>query len=88
MPREGHWAYEWPSDLLTPDLVLFLTVSEEVRKQRIQGRGGEKTVEEKHLERDKLFRERYVVERSARLTWHAVLCSTSCVNFVCSFREG
>ncbi|XP_062595615.1 UMP-CMP kinase 2, mitochondrial-like, partial [Saccostrea cucullata] len=58
IPLEGHWVYKWPSDLLTPDIVLFLTVSEEIRKQRMLGRGGEKTQEEKHLDKDRLFRER------------------------------
>lgn len=58
MPEEGHWAYDWPSDLLTPDLVLILSVSEEIRQKRMMGRGGEYTQEEKHLKRDRLFRER------------------------------
>ncbi|XP_061185634.1 UMP-CMP kinase 2, mitochondrial-like [Saccostrea echinata] len=58
IPQEGHWVYKWPHDLLTPDIVLFLTVSEEIRKQRMMGRGGEKTMEEKHLDKDRLFRER------------------------------
>lgn len=58
IPQEGHWAYDWPTDLLTPDLVLFLSVSEEIRQIRMKGRGGENTQEEKHLQRDRLFRER------------------------------
>lgn len=59
MPEEGHWVYQWPCDLLTPDLVLFLSVSEEIRQERMLGRGGENTQEEKHLKKDRLFRERY-----------------------------
>lgn len=58
IPQEGHWAYDWPADLLTPDLVLFLSVSEEIRQIRMKGRGGESTQEEKHLKKDRLFRER------------------------------
>lgn len=58
IPQEGHWAYDWPTDLLTPDLVLFLSVSEEIRQIRMKGRGGETTQAEKHLQRDRHFRER------------------------------
>ena len=52
--------YQWPSDLLKPTLVLFLTVSEDVRKQRLSGRGIGSTFEEKSLDKDQLFRKRFV----------------------------
>ncbi|VDI07088.1 UMP-CMP kinase 2, mitochondrial-like [Mytilus galloprovincialis] len=58
MPPSGHWVYQWPSDLLKPTLVLFLTVTEEVRRQRLSGRGGAITFEEQHLDKDILFRQR------------------------------
>ncbi|XP_052091708.1 UMP-CMP kinase 2, mitochondrial-like [Mytilus californianus] len=58
MPPRGHWVYQWPSDLLKPTLVLFLTVTEEVRRQRLSGRGGAITFEEQHLDKDILFRQR------------------------------
>ncbi|KAK3108168.1 hypothetical protein FSP39_002499 [Pinctada imbricata] len=58
LPPPGHRVYRWPSDLVQPTLILFLTVSEEIRKQRIQNRGGEKTHEEKVMEKDQLFRKR------------------------------
>ena len=57
LPRPGHSVYHWPTDLLKPRLVLFLTVSEEVRKQRHTGRGGT-TFEERSLNKDQLFRQR------------------------------
>ena len=58
MPPKQHWVYQWPSDLLKPDLVLFLTVTEEVRKQRLSDREGETTFEEQHLDKDWWFRKR------------------------------
>ncbi|KAL3831666.1 hypothetical protein ACJMK2_023389 [Sinanodonta woodiana] len=58
LPEVGHMVYKWPKDLLRPSVVLFLSVTEEVRKQRLSGRGEESTFEEKHLDRDKLFRQR------------------------------
>ena len=58
MPPKKHWVYQWPSDLLKPNLVLFLTVTEQVRKQRLCNREGETTFEEQHLDKDKMFRER------------------------------
>lgn len=58
LPCLGHWVYKWPSDLLKPDIVLFLSVSEEVRRQRLDHRAIEKTFEEKSLDKDMLFRQR------------------------------
>ncbi|XP_021340805.1 UMP-CMP kinase 2, mitochondrial-like isoform X2 [Mizuhopecten yessoensis] len=58
LPRSGHPVYQWPTDLLRPTAVLFLTVGEEKRKQRLQGRGIEKTFEERSLDKDQLFRQR------------------------------
>ncbi|KAK3591148.1 hypothetical protein CHS0354_040216 [Potamilus streckersoni] len=58
LPELGHMVYNWPKDLLRPSVVLFLSVTEEVRRQRLSGRGEETTFEEKHLDRDKLFRQR------------------------------
>lgn len=58
LPEVGHPVYQWPSDLLKPTLVLFLTVSEEIRKQRLVGRGVQATFEEKKLDKDQLFRQR------------------------------
>ncbi|XP_052797628.1 UMP-CMP kinase 2, mitochondrial-like [Mya arenaria] len=58
LPRADHSVYTWPSDLLKPSLVLFLSVSEEVRQQRMAGRRLVETFEEKSLDRDQLFRQR------------------------------
>ena len=58
IPPRQHWVYQWPSDLLKPNLVLFLTVTEQVRKQRLSAREGEKTFEEQHLDKDRMFRQR------------------------------
>jgi UMP-CMP kinase 2 len=58
IPPRQHWVYQWPSDLLRPNLVLFLTVTEQVRKKRLSNREGENTFEEQHLDKDKKFRKR------------------------------
>ncbi|KAL4222439.1 UMP kinase [Mactra antiquata] len=58
MPGVNHTVYRWPEDLLKPTIVLFLTVSEDVRKQRLSGRGINPTFEEKSLDKDQLFRKR------------------------------
>jgi UMP-CMP kinase 2 len=39
LPPVHHPVYQWPGDLLKPDLVLLLTVNPEERAQRLQGRG-------------------------------------------------
>ncbi|XP_012862098.1 UMP-CMP kinase 2, mitochondrial [Echinops telfairi] len=58
LPPAHHHIYQWPKDLLKPDLVLLLTVSPEERVQRIAGRGLEKTREEAELEANKVFRQK------------------------------
>uniref|UniRef100_A0A7M4EM67 UMP-CMP kinase 2, mitochondrial n=1 Tax=Crocodylus porosus TaxID=8502 RepID=A0A7M4EM67_CROPO len=58
LPPEHHEVYQWPEDLLKPDLVLLLTVSPEERIRRLKGRGLEKTKEETELEANSLFREK------------------------------
>ncbi|XP_050806815.1 UMP-CMP kinase 2, mitochondrial [Gopherus flavomarginatus] len=55
LPPAHHEVYQWPEDLLKPDLVLLLTVSPEERIRRLQGRGLEKTEEETELEANNLF---------------------------------
>ncbi|CAJ0947554.1 unnamed protein product [Ranitomeya imitator] len=44
-----------PQDLLQPDLVILLTVSDEERIRRIRKRGLEETKEEKELEDNSIF---------------------------------
>jgi len=61
--------YQWPSDLLQPSVILFLTVKEEIRKQRIQGRGIEITFEEKSLDKDQLFRQRWNYDLIMQKLW-------------------
>lgn len=58
MPPDGHPIYEWPSDLLKPDIVFFLSVSESKRMDRLMRRKN-KTVtrEELRLKDDKPLRE-------------------------------
>ncbi|XP_068920879.1 UMP-CMP kinase 2, mitochondrial [Petaurus breviceps papuanus] len=58
LPPVHHPVYQWPEDLLKPDLVLLLTVNPEARIQRIQERGVHKTKEEIELEINQLFREK------------------------------
>ncbi|XP_064364563.1 UMP-CMP kinase 2, mitochondrial [Dromaius novaehollandiae] len=64
LPPAHHEVYQWPEDLLKPDLVLLLTLSPEERIRRLQGRGLEKTKEEAELEANSLFRQK--VEESYR----------------------
>ncbi|XP_067650381.1 UMP-CMP kinase 2, mitochondrial-like [Haliotis asinina] len=58
LPPLGHVTYNWPCDLLRPSVVLFLNVTEEVRKQRMNFRDEAMTYEEKILDTDALFRQR------------------------------
>ncbi|XP_058935129.1 UMP-CMP kinase 2, mitochondrial isoform X1 [Kogia breviceps] len=61
LPPAHHPIYQWPRDLLKPDLVLLLTVSPEERMQRIEGRGMERTKEEAELEASSIFRQKVEV---------------------------
>ncbi|KAJ6654058.1 hypothetical protein lerEdw1_007484 [Lerista edwardsae] len=58
LPPLRHPVYQWPEDLLRPDLVIMLTVSPEERIRRLQGRGVEKTKEEADLEASSIFRQK------------------------------
>lgn len=58
LPPAHHPIYQWPRDLLTPDLVLLLTVSPEERLKRIQARGMDRTREEAELEANSIFRQK------------------------------
>nr|XP_021406917.1 UMP-CMP kinase 2, mitochondrial [Lonchura striata domestica] len=57
LPPAQDEVYQWPEDLLKPDLVLLLTVNPEERARRLQHRGLEKTKEEAELEANSLFRQ-------------------------------
>lgn len=56
LPRPGSELYQWPDDLLRPNLVLLLTVNPEERLRRLRDRGQDKTIEETELEVNQLFR--------------------------------
>ncbi|XP_068195170.1 UMP-CMP kinase 2, mitochondrial [Antennarius striatus] len=56
LPAEGSEVYRWPSDLLQPSLVVLLTLDPEERKRRLRDRGQGKTLEEKELDHNRLFR--------------------------------
>ncbi|KFO33911.1 UMP-CMP kinase 2, mitochondrial [Fukomys damarensis] len=58
LPPAHDPVYQWPQDLLRPDLVVLLTVSPEERMQRLQGRGLEMTREEAELEANSIFRQK------------------------------
>ncbi|XP_007476235.1 UMP-CMP kinase 2, mitochondrial [Monodelphis domestica] len=58
LPPAHHPIYQWPKDLLKPDIILLLTTTPKERELRIQERGLEKTKEEEELEVNKLFREK------------------------------
>lgn len=57
LPKENDEIFNWPEDLLKPDIVLLLSVSERIRLKRISGRVN-KTSQEKLLKDDKTFREK------------------------------
>lgn len=56
LPNEDDDIYFWPKDLLKPDLVIYLTVSEEIRLQRLSRRH-KFTPEEDELKKNAKFRE-------------------------------
>nr|XP_020446532.1 UMP-CMP kinase 2, mitochondrial [Monopterus albus] len=56
LPAVGSEVYNWPSDLLQPNLVVLLTLDPEERKRRLMNRGQGKTVEEQELDHNRLFR--------------------------------
>lgn len=58
LPTLEDTIYEWPVDLLKPDIVLLLTVSEQVRRERHSRRSAELvTSQEKLLNSDSKFRQ-------------------------------
>ncbi|XP_006910471.2 UMP-CMP kinase 2, mitochondrial, partial [Pteropus alecto] len=61
LPPARHPIYQWPRDLLKPDLVLLLSVSPEERARRLQDRGLERTREEAELEANSIFRQKVEV---------------------------
>ncbi|XP_039704953.1 UMP-CMP kinase 2, mitochondrial isoform X1 [Pteropus medius] len=61
LPPARHPIYQWPRDLLKPDLVLLLSVSPEERARRLQDRGLERTQEEAELEANSIFRQKVEV---------------------------
>lgn len=60
LPPNGHWVYNWPKDLLKPDAVFLLTITDEERRRRLMNRGTIKTDEEIRLESSSPFRQRLV----------------------------
>ncbi|KAK7869527.1 hypothetical protein R5R35_002301 [Gryllus longicercus] len=58
LPSAGDPVYKWPEDLIKPDLVLFLDVTEQTRNIRHARRvkRGETTKEEEQLVKDEAFR--------------------------------
>ncbi|XP_075057579.1 UMP-CMP kinase 2, mitochondrial-like isoform X1 [Mixophyes fleayi] len=58
LPDLHHGIYSWPDDLLKPDLVILLTVSDEERIRRMRKRGRQETSDEKKLEADVVYRQK------------------------------
>ncbi|GCB66511.1 hypothetical protein scyTo_0012021 [Scyliorhinus torazame] len=58
LPPLHHELYQWPQDLVQPDLVLLLTVDAEERVRRLERRGEMRTKEEIELEANSLFRQK------------------------------
>nr|XP_045739984.2 UMP-CMP kinase 2, mitochondrial [Mirounga angustirostris] len=79
LPPAHHPIYQWPRDLLKPDLVLLLTVSPEERMRRIERRGMERTREEAELEANSIFRQKVEVsyQRMENPCCHVVDASPS-----------
>jgi len=79
LPPAHHPIYQWPRDLLKPDLVLLLTVSPEERMHRIERRGMERTREEAELEANSIFRQKVEVsyQRMENPCCHVVDASPS-----------
>lgn len=57
MPSPGDEIFNWPEDLLKPDIVIFIDVSEAVRKQR-QSRRINVTMQEGLLNNAEDFRKK------------------------------
>ncbi|XP_060222370.1 UMP-CMP kinase 2, mitochondrial isoform X2 [Meriones unguiculatus] len=79
LPPAHHPVYQWPGDLLKPDLVLLLTVNPEERARRLLGRGLEKTKEEAELEANNVFRQKVEMtyQRMENPSCHLVDASAS-----------
>jgi len=60
LPPKGDLLYDWPRDLIEPDIVLLLDVNEMVRNMRHKSRNTTNTEEEQQLAKDVLFRETIV----------------------------
>ncbi|XP_043534353.1 UMP-CMP kinase 2, mitochondrial [Chiloscyllium plagiosum] len=58
LPPPHHELYQWPQDLIRPDLVLLLTVDAEERVRRLEQRGEMRTREEIELEANSIFRQK------------------------------
>ncbi|KAM9316420.1 UMP-CMP kinase 2, mitochondrial [Gastrophryne carolinensis] len=58
LPDHHHDVYHWPEDLIKPDLVILLTVTDTERIRRIRKRGLQETQEEIELEVNSLFRQK------------------------------
>ncbi|XP_045470780.1 UMP-CMP kinase 2, mitochondrial-like [Harmonia axyridis] len=59
LPEKGSDVYEWPTDLLKPDIIIYLDVSENMRIQRLSRRAS-KTDQENLLEAKQEFRKNVV----------------------------
>ena len=69
--------YNWPGDLLKPDVVIFLVVSEEVRRYRHAYRNTTNTKEEQLLASNGIFRQKYVRQKTMRIAMALFLCVRS-----------
>lgn len=86
LPQEGNPLYNWPSDLVKPDLVLFLELDESIRRTRHRNRSTTITEEEQQLEQDRLFRES-TIGAYRRLTGVPVTTINASMNESCVFEK-
>lgn len=60
LPDKSDSYYEWPEDMLKPDVVIFLEVAEHLRQERHERRNTTNTKQEQLLKNDNEFRKKYI----------------------------
>lgn len=86
LPYKGHTVYDWPCDLMKPDIVYFLNVTEEERIRRLRKRNIQYTDEEDWLIKSKHFKQRMDESYKRMINPHLVYVDANkSENELCSF---